>query len=156
MFHAISYVRQRLPISRISLASKCHPLTMPLRSYAILVLLFWLTFLVTSNPHRVHHLAPSQPSAQRLPYDDHRLDTYHSASHDEPESHSDEQRAPVSPDCVVLFVFQSLQLLQASHAAVLTPPAPYPLDTSATWFRPCEAHIHVCLARAPPLPMTIV
>ena len=165
MFHAICngyihlvclpYVCHRLPTLCTSLGSKFRTLTMSLRSNAILVLLFWLTFLVTSSPHRVHHLAPSQPSTQRLPDDKHRHDTYHSASHGKPAPHSDEQRARVAQDCVVLFVFQSLQLLQASHAAILTPPEPYPSDALAPWFRPCEAHIHVCLARAPPPPMTI-
>lgn len=116
-------------------------------------LLSLLTFIAVSGPHRVHHLLDSIPSPEPSVHDGlhaHDHGHEHAAHPGQPTEHP--QTLPTSsPDCVVLFLLQSLPLHGAACTSVSAPIELQPLDGLAQWIRPLEPHISLSWARAPPL-----
>jgi hypothetical protein len=138
------------------LASQLWTRRVRLHVSAILILLSFLTFIATSSPHRVHHLAESKRSSQPLARAHHQP-RHHDHHHDhpmptgQPAHHPHEKHTPQLPACVVLFVLQSMPILGAENVCILAPIAPQPLDVLAKWFCPLAAHPTLYRARAPPL-----
>ncbi len=125
----------------------------PPRLHTILVLLSFLTFVATSSPHRVHHLGEAHPP-QRLIHHHHVSHGHdphhdHPAPADQPASQPHDGQPPPLPECVVLFLLQSLPVLGAEWALVSAPIAPQPLEKPTPWCCPLDVHTNAIQSRAP-------
>jgi hypothetical protein len=125
------------------------------RLKAILLLLSFLTFVVTSSPHRVHHFGDSAPSPQRLVHDhpeppSHEHRHGHPAPAGQPASHPHEGQPSPLPECVVLFLLQNSPMLgvEPTLVAVLEH---QPLESWAHRCCPLDVHTNSTRIRAPPV-----
>lgn len=102
-----------------------------LRCSAILVFLSFLTFVVMSSPHHVHHLGDAAPT-------------------DQPAPHPHERQSSQLPACVVLFVLHSAPILEAEQVYLSAPVESRPLESSTPWCCPPDVDTHSTPIRAPP------
>ena len=138
------------------LFSGATPATSHPRLHTLLILLSFLTFVAASSPHRVHHLGDSTTLPQPLSHQhhehhghDHQHD--HPAPADQPVSPPHEGQPSQLPECVVLFLLQSIPILEATQAFVAAPIEPQPLERQTQWCCPLDVHASSTRTRAPPI-----
>lgn len=126
------------------------------RLQAILLLLSLLTFVATSSPHRVHHLGDSALFSQRLAHDhpephDHDRQPGHPAPTGQPAPYPHEGQPSPLPKCVVLFLLQTVPILEAEQALVSVPVPPQLLENVTHECCPLDVHANPTRIRAPPV-----
>jgi len=147
--------RQNQHKSPQRLAAQPRILSVHSRLKAILLLLSFMTFVVTSSPHRVHHFGDAAPSPRRLVHDhpephDHERQQDHPASADQPVPHPHEGQPSPLPECVVLFLLQSSPILEAEPTLVAAL-EPQPWGSRAHGCCPLDVHTNSIRIRAPPV-----
>ena len=137
------------------LAAQPRILSVHSRLKAILLLLSFMTFVVTSSPHRVHHFGDAAPSPRRLVHDHpeppgHDRQHHHPAPADQPAPHPHEEQPSPLPECVVLFLLQTAPMLEVEPTLVAALES-QPLESWAHGCCPLHVHSNSTRIRAPPV-----
>jgi hypothetical protein len=150
-----SYSCQNQRKSLKHFAAQLRILSAHFRLCAILMLLSFLFFVATSSPHRVHHFGDAALSPRRLVHDhpephSHDRQQDHPAPSDQPAPHPHEGQPSPLPECVVLFLLQTVPILEAEPTLVAAL-EPQPLESWAHGCCPLDVHTNSTRIRAPPV-----
>ena len=105
------------------------------RLYGLVTLLVFLTLLMVSGPHRVHHFTEQHPPGHH---------------HTQEGQHTQDDHAPALPDCPVFFLLQHTPVAESGLAFFLTLLCVTESIRSTTTLGKAEAPQYVSQARAPP------